>query len=215
MRTLALALALAAPFAPGLARAQAVTVYGGGAIEYLAEPGGADGGDSLTIEGYVEGEVSGFYLGAWGQVNKVSDANEIDLYFGYRRTLDSGFDYDLNYTRYIYPNDGGDCCGEIGLTLGQTIGDQIYVSAEGYWDPEAELGSGYLNAEFYPADRITVGASWGVYNVDGAADEQEWELGVTYGLTDQTAIDLRYYDGSEYDGYFGLNLSFDTTLLGG
>jgi uncharacterized protein (TIGR02001 family) len=213
MRTLALA--LAASVAPGLATAQSVTVYGGGAIEYLAEPGGADGGDSLTIEGYVEGEVSGFYLGAWGQVNTVSDANEINLYFGYRRTLDSGFDYDLNYTRYIYPNDGGDCCGEIGLTLGQTIGDQIYVSAEGYWDPEAELGSGYLSAEFYPADRVTVGASWGVYNVDGAADEQEWELGVTYSLTDQTAVDLRYYDGSEYDSYIGLNLSFDTTLLGG
>lgn len=208
-------LVLAALAAPGAALAQGLTVYGGGAIEFLSEGGGADGGDNQSIEGYVEGEISGFYLGVWAQANSVRSANEVDLYFGYRNALDSGFDYDFFYYRYYYPNDGGDCCGEIGFTLGQTIGDSAYVWTEAYWDPQNELGSAYVGAEFYPADKIAIGGLWGVYNVDGAPDAQEWELGVTYDLTDRSAVDLRWYDGSEYDGYIGLNLSFDTTLFGG
>ncbi len=93
------------------------------------------------------------------------------------------------------------------------------MSAEGYWDPEAELGSAYLGAEVYPVDKVTIGANWGVYNVEDAADEQEWDIGVTYDLLQNdksgAAIDLRYYEGTEYDGYLGLFVNFDTTLFGG
>jgi hypothetical protein len=210
---------LAALALPSVAAAQDVVVYGGVALEYVTEPGGDDGGDGQTIEGYVEAELNGFYAGVWGQANSVSTSNEVNLYLGYRNTLDSGLYYDLNYYRYYYPNDGGDCCGEIGLTIGQSLGDYFYVSAEGYWDPETDLGSAYLGAEFYPVDKVTIGANWGVYNVEDASDEQEWDIGVTYDLLSNdrsgAAIDLRYYEGTEYDGYFGLFLNVDTTLFGG
>ncbi len=74
-----LALALAALAAPGTAAAQAVTVYGGVALEYVTEPGGDDGGDGQTVEAYVEGELNGFYAGVWGLVNSVSTSNEVNL----------------------------------------------------------------------------------------------------------------------------------------
>lgn len=200
---------------PVCVSAQSLGVDTGAAVEFLSKGGGADGGTNQAVEGYLEGEISGFYLGVWGQLNSQSISNEVDLYVGYRNELDSGFDYDLNYTRYYYPNDGGNCCGEIGLTLGQTIGDQFYVYAEGYWDPVAELGSAYIAGEFYPDDKITIDGSWGVYNVLDAENESEWEFGVTYALSDESAVDFRYYDGSDYAGYFGLTLSFDTSILGG
>lgn len=213
------ALVLAALALPSGAVAQDVVVNGGVALEFVTEPGGDDGGDGQTFEAYVEAELNGFYAGVWGLVNSVSTSNEVNLYLGFRQTLDSGFYYDVNYYRYIYPNDGGDCCGEIGVAIGQSLGDYVYVSAEGYWDPEVELGSAYLGAEVYPADKVTIGANWGVYNVDGASDEREWDIGLTYDLLSNdksgAAIDLRYYDGTEYDGYYGLFLNFDTTLFGG
>lgn len=217
MRALLMGLAVLAT--PGLAAAQAVTVYGGVAFEYVTEPGGDDGGEGQTVEAYVEGEFNGFYAGVWGLVSSVSTSDEVDLYVGYRQSLDSGLYYDLNYYRYFYPNAGGDCCGEIGLTIGHTVGDYLYLSVDAAWDPEAELGSGYLGAEIYAADNVTIGLNWGYYEVDGASDEEEWDFGVTYDLLENdlsgAAIDVRYYDGTEYDGYLGVFVNFDTTLLGG
>ena len=58
--------------------------------------------------------------------------------------------------------------------------------------------------------------NYGTYQVDGASNEQEWDLGATYYVGEETAMDLRYYDGSDYvDSYFGLSLTWDSTLLGG
>ena len=38
----------------------------------------------------------------------------------------------------------------------------------------------------------------------------------SYYIGEETAVDARWYDGSEYvDGYFGLSLTWDTTLMGG
>jgi uncharacterized protein (TIGR02001 family) len=212
---LAAALVAVGLAAAGSAGAQEWSLYAGTELEYLTEPGGADGGDSARLSGYVEAESNGFYLGVWGRVDSVSVANEIDLYLGYRQSLDSGFDYSLSYTRYIYPNDGGDCCGEIGVTVGQTLGDQFYVYSEAYYDPEAELGSVYAGAEFYATDAITLSGSFGLYNATANRDETEWDLGASYALGEETALDLRYYEGSEYDGYVGLSVTFDTTLFGG
>ena len=56
---------------------------------------------------------------------------------------------------------------------------------------------------------------FGLYEVDGAGSEREWDLGATYALGETTAVDFRYYDGSEYaDSHFGLALTWDASLLG-
>ncbi|MES2145860.1 MAG: hypothetical protein V4516_16265, partial [Pseudomonadota bacterium] len=110
-KTIALILAGTLPSA-----AQDVIVYGGGELEYLFAPGGSGSADTATLSAYVEAEVNGAYLGFSGEVANDSVANELTAYVGYRRDLDSGFSYDLSYSQYYYPNDGGACCGEILLS---------------------------------------------------------------------------------------------------
>lgn len=205
------ATALAAPSA-----AQDFTVYSGVALEHLVRPDG-DGFPSRTsIEGYVEGEVSGFYAGIWARRADNEDYDRLDLYLGYRRDLDSGFSYDLSYYRYGYPNDSASNYGEFILGVSQALGDQALVSLDLAYDPDSKLSNAYLGAEYYPADKWTISANVGTYEVDGAGSEQEWDFGATYNFTDEASLDVRYYDGTEYvSGYVGLFLAFDTTLFGG
>ena len=142
--------------------------------------------------------------------------DEVDLYLGYRAETAGGFSYDIGYSRYYYPNDGGDCCGEITLALGMPVGDKLSATLDLAYDPEAELGNAYVGAAFAVTDTVEISANYGVYEVDAAPSEQEWDLGATYYIGEETAVDARWYDGSEYvDGYFGLSLTWDTTLMGG
>jgi uncharacterized protein (TIGR02001 family) len=189
-----------------------LSVYAGAELEFT----NPDDGSTQELSGYVEAESNGFYGGIWAQIAKDDTANEIDLYLGYRSELASGFSYDLSYNRYYYPNDGGDCCGELILVLGQPISDAFSVSAELAVDPQSSLGSAYLGAEYAVNETLSVSANYGVYDIGpDASSQREWDLGVGYALGEETAVDLRYYDGSDYDSYFGLSLTWDTTLFGG
>ena len=214
MRTILGMTALA--FSAGLAAAQDVVVYGGAELEYLHEEFGPGTGTSSYLSGYVEVETRGFYAGLWAQVADDDLMDEVDLYLGYRAETAGGFSYDIGYSRYYYPNDGGDCCGEITLALGMPVGDKLSATLDLAYDPEAELGNAYVGAAFAVTDAVEISANYGVYEVDAAPSEQEWDLGATYYIGEETAVDARWYDGSEYvDGYFGLSLTWDTTLMGG
>jgi Bacterial protein of unknown function (Gcw_chp) len=200
----------------GLAAAQDVVVYGGAELEFYHEEFGPGTGTSSYLSAYAELEASGFYAGVWAQVADDDLLNEVDLYLGYRNETAAGLSYDIAYYRYYYPNDGGDCCGEITLALGMPVTDQLSASLDLAYDPEAELGNAYIGAAFAISDAVEVSANYGVYEVEAAPSEQEWDLGATYYIGEETAVDARYYDGSEYvDSYFGLSLTWDTTLLGG
>lgn len=213
MRIAATTLALVA-LGTGGAQAQELSVYGGVELEFTVDENGPGTGTASYLSGYFEVEQSGFYAGIWGQVADDRTLDEIDVYLGFRNELASGLSYDFGYTRYIYPNDGGDCCGEITASLGLPIGDQLSTSLDLAYDPEASLGNAYVGVAYQATDRFGISANYGVYEVDAAPSEQEWDFGVTYGLTDEAALDLRYYDGSEYLGsYVGLSLTFDTTLF--
>ena len=214
MRTILGMTALA--FSAGLAAAQDVVVYGGAELEFLHEEFGPGTGTSIYLSGYVEVETRGFYAGLWAQVADDDLMDEVDLYLGYRAETAGGFSYDIGYSRYYYPNDGGDCCGEITLALGMPVGDKLSATLDLAYDPEAELGNAYVGAAFAVTDAVEISANYGVYEVDAAPSEQEWDLGATYYIGEETAVDARWYDGSEYvDGYFGLSLTWDTTLMGG
>lgn len=209
--TLAAAALMAGPVV-----AQDLIVYGGAELEFTRDEDGPGTGTTTDLNGYVEAELSGFYAGIWALTTNDDLAQEFDLYLGYRNETAGGLSYDVNYTRYFYPNDGGNCCGELGLSLGMSVSDQLSVSADMYYDPDAEIGSAYVGAAFAATDAIEVSVNYGTYQVDGASNEQEWDLGATYYVGEETAVDLRYYDGSEYLGsYFGLSLTWDTTILGG
>jgi len=214
MRTILGMTALA--FSAGLAAAQDVVVYGGAELEFLHEEFGPGTGTSSYLSGYVEVETRGFYAGLWAQVADDDLMDEVDLYLGYRAETAGGFSYDIGYSRYYYPNDGGDCCGEITLALGMPVGDKLSATLDLAYDPDAKLGNAYVGAAFAVTDTVEISANYGVYEVDAAPSEQEWDLGATYYIGEETAVDARWYDGSEYvDGYFGLSLTWDTTLMGG
>lgn len=211
-----LATLAAAALVTGPAAAQDLIVYGGAELEFTFDEGGPGTGTTTDLSGYVEVETNGFYAGIWALTTNDDLAQEFDLYLGYRNEHASGLSYDVNYTRYFYPNDGGNCCGDLGLSLGMPLGDQLSVSTDLYYDPDAEIGSAYVGAAFAATDSLEVSANYGTYQIDGASNEQEWDLGATYYVGEETAVDMRYYDGSEYvDSYFGLSLTWDSTLLGG
>ena len=202
----------AAPLAP--AAAQDFFVYGGAELQFLMEPDGAGSDNASTLNAYIEVEQSGFYAGLFGEIANDTTANEVDLYLGYRAETTGGISFDIGYSRYIYPNDGGDCCGEITFSLGAPLGDKFGASLDLAYDPEASLGNAYLGLEFHASDAITLSANYGTYQVEDAGSEQEWDVGVVYALSDEAAVDLRYYDGSEYvDSYIGLSVTFDTTIF--
>lgn len=203
---------VAAPMAP--AAAQDFFVYGGAELEFLFEPDGAGSENANTLNAYIELEKSGFYAGLFGEIANDPNANEVDVYLGYRAEMAGGISYDIGYSRYIYPSDGGDCCGEITLSLGAPLGDKFAASFDLAHDPEASLSNAYVGLEFYATDAITLSANYGTYQVADAGSEQEWDIGVGYALTEETAVDLRYYDGTEYvESYVGLSLSWDTTIF--
>ena len=203
---------LAALAMPLVASAQAVSVYGGAALVYSPNYSGPGTDDQLELQPYIEAELNGFYGGIWLSFAKQEVYDEVDLYIGYRNQTARGLSYDVNYTRYIYPNAGQDCCGEFGLTLGTAASDNLALYIDAFYDPEASNAAVDIGGEYLVTDNIGISAEIGSIKNGGA---QEWEFGSTYYINDTTSADLHYYDGSEYKGYVSLSLSFDTTLFGG
>jgi hypothetical protein len=202
--------------ATGSAGAQDLLVYGGAELEFLFEEEGPGTGTNTYLSGYVEVEASGIYGGLLGKVASDDILDEINLYFGYRNETAGGLAYTVYYTRYYYPNDGGDCCGEFAIEVDAPLGAALTGSADVYFVPETDLASAYVGAAWALSDQIEISATYGSYEVEGAGSEQEWDIGASYFLGEETAVDLRWYDGSEYvDGYLGLSLTWDTTIAGG
>jgi hypothetical protein len=100
------------------------------------------------------------------------------------------------------------------LALGVPLGDKFNATFDAAYDPEASLGNAYVGLEYYATDALTLSANYGTYEVDGAGSEEEWDVGVGYAVTEEAAVDLRYYDGTEYvDSYVGLSITWDTTIF--
>lgn len=202
---------LAAVIATNGAAAQDIIVLGGGKAELRFPSEGAQQEVSL----FAEVARAGFYGGVLGLVAKDQAATHFELSLGYRHETEAGFTYDLSYTRVFYPNDGGKCCGEISVAFGQLIRERVTLSSEFTYDPDASLGGIEIGAQVDAADNLTVSVNYALAQQSDGPFEKSWDLGVGYALNDETTLDLRYYDGPDVAGYFGIALSFEATLLGG
>ena len=192
------------------AAGQDLKLLGGGALVF-----GFEGGDTeQELSGYLEAERFGFYGGALGLVSTDIDQKRVDLYGGYRAETATGFSYDLSYTRSYYPNDGGNCCGEIALALGQTVGEALNLSGELTYQPEASLAGIEVGAEYFVTERLAISANLGTFEQDTGSSATEWDVGVKYGLNEASDLNLRYYDQPDTDGRIELSLTFETSLLG-
>lgn len=206
IRSLTLAAVLGAATVSGAA-AQGLTVTGGAALQYNAYKDDP----KSDLNGYVEAEMNGVYGGIWAEISNQSDADEIDLYVGFRNSV-GALSYDASYTRYFYPNDGGNCCGEFGLSLDYAVNDMLTVGTALAYDPPNGTGSAYATFSVAPTDKLSVSGEYGFYD-EGYGNYKEWDFGVGYQLGEETSAELRYYKGEEYDGYLRLQLSWDTTIL--
>lgn len=212
MRLALVSTVVLASFAAAPAFADGFTLAGGAALSF-APQGDASTRSDLNL--YLEGGYANFYLGVSADVYNDRAVNEVDVSLGYRNTTAGGLSYDLSYTRYTYPNDGGDCCGDVYLSLSMPVTDALTATAKANYYPEDKLSDAHLSLDYALNDKVTLTGSVGVVQNDGALDTREWELAVGYALGDETAVKLHYYDGSDYQGYLGLDLTWDTTLLGG
>ncbi len=190
--------------APGLA------VFVGGEVELTFPSDGA----TREISVYAEAERNGIYGGVTALAADDRASDEISLYAGYRAETEAGLSYDLSYVRYFYPNDGGDCCGEFVLALEQPLNEVFALSGELTADPETSFNSVTVGGSYGLSGEIALSANFGLVHDEPGRHAREWDLGMTYALSDKAALDLRYYDGSDFEGYLGLALTFDTTLLG-
>lgn len=212
MRVTLLSTFLIFGLAASSAVAQALSVTGGARLGFTNE---ASSGVTSNAYGYVKGSIANFYLGASADIYNDSALNEVDLYAGYTNSLANGLSYDVSYTRYIYPNGGGDCCGGVGLSLSLPLGAAVTGTADANYYPEDHTTDTHLTLDYVLNDKTTLTGRVGRVGNVGAADTKEWELAASYALGQQTAVKVHYYDGSDYKGYFGLDLTWDTALLGG
>ena len=190
-------------------------VTGGVTLEFSNGEYGRGTGPSRSTEAYVEAGINGFFVGIDGLLTDEKTDNEVDFSLGYRHDLASGLSYELGYTRYTYPRDGGGCCGEVTAGLSWPLGDKLAVDLDLAYDPVARIGNVYVAGEYFASDKWTLSANYGLYKVRDADTEREWDFGAGYSVTDQTALDLRWYDSTAYDGYLAVAVSFDTMLFGG
>jgi len=200
MKHVSFALILAAVPA-GAALAQDVFVNSGGAIEYERNPDGPDTEDTRDINSYFEVESSGFFAGLWSELARDPADNKSDVYIGYRSETAGGLSYYVDATRRTYFNDPGDYT-VFDAGIGYSITDKLSGSLD---------LSHYINPDL--TDGLSLSVSYGTYGVADAEDQQEWDFGATYALGAETAVDVRYYDGTEYvDSYIGVSLTWDTSF---
>ena len=197
----------------GAGMAQELYVYGGLSLEYERDPDGAGSEDTRDVNGYIEVERSGFFAGVWAEKARDKSNDKADVYVGYRSETAGGISYYTDLTRRTYFNDTGDYTvfdAGVGFPIAGSLSGSLDYSH--YFSPH--LNDLYAGLSLAATDKITVSANYGSYGVQGASDEQEWDFGVGYALGEETAVDLRYYNGTEYtDGYVGFSLTWDTTIF--
>ena len=211
MRLVLLSLALAAALPAAPAAAQGLSVYAGAGLFFKNS---SDRGTRNDFNAYIEGEIAHVYGGISGDIYNNANSDVLDFYLGYRNATASGTSYDISYDRSIYPNDGGDCCGDVALSVGVPMGDKFTTTFDANYYPEDKLSDAHLKLEYALNDKVTLSGRIGGVQNAGASDTKEFELAAAYQLGDETAVKLHYYDGNTYDGYFRLDLTWDTTLKG-
>lgn len=213
MRKFLASSALAAVLAaPTFAAAQELTFSGGVTLasRYVAD--GIEQTTGAAIQPWIEGEINGFYFGAWMSNTAksiVGSSSEIDLYFGYRGEVGM-FSYDIGYARYLYQNPKFDCCGDVILALGVAPTDQLSFGAKIKHNPSTasnptKATNLSLSADYAFNDKFSMGAVYGKVTKGGM---KYWSVGGSYAITDNVGIGLTYHDTSVSKGLAVLTLDY-------
>jgi uncharacterized protein (TIGR02001 family) len=162
------------------------------ASDYVSNGQSMTGGRP-TIQPLFEVDWQGFYAGTVVSFVRLNDDRaEFDLYLGYRKALRNGMFLDTGYRRFVL-NDSLDCCGEFKLRLlSPLVAD---LAGEVYFGYNPNLDSSNLRGRLLWTINQDLTAS-AAYGETSANQNEYWDAGVTYALTDKLSLDLRY-QGSE------------------
>jgi uncharacterized protein (TIGR02001 family) len=203
-----LAAALLAAQAVAVQAQQSLTAGVALATDYLFDSVSQAHGTPV-IQGYLEYEVRGFYVGLWGsRVDMPPDRLEYNIYAGYRGEA-GGLSYDIGYWRYLY-DATGNCCGEAILNLGAPVSDQVELGLTVGYDFAASDWRSIVTVSYGVTEMMSVSAALG-YN--GAGAYTHWNAGVSLAMTDTVGLDLRYYDGNGIGATVAAMLTADFTIF--
>jgi uncharacterized protein (TIGR02001 family) len=176
--------------------------YNLGVVSDYVFRGASQTDGSAAVQGGVDLSLSKFYVGTWASnvdFGEGTDA-EIDLYAGYLTEV-AGYALDLGVGSYFYvgaPN-GSDyqyqefkavVSREVGAA---TLGAAVYHSFD-YFGADKAATYVEANAAWTLSNTWTVSGAVGYQAFDVSADYTTWNLGASYTLTDNLALDLRYHD---------------------
>lgn len=202
--SLALLMALSVP---GAAAAEGLSFSAGATLATRYVSNGLRQSDGAVFQPWIEGEVNGFYFGAWGSnVSRklLGQSSEIDLYVGYRGEA-GALSYDVSYAHYFYRGPREDCCGEVIVELGYAPLDSFDLGVKVSYDPDAKVTNARLNGGYAFNDKISVAAEIGKINKGG---HRYWSVGGAYALTDAVGLSLTYHDSSIDKGTAVLALDY-------
>lgn len=137
--------------------------------------------DSAALQGGIDLDYMGFYLGTWGSNVEFGDGKnslEADLYGGYAGEFE-GIGYDIGYIQYMYPN----------------MSDE-YNFAEVYFGVSKDWEKFSLSAKY----------SAGV-KTDTVDPEDFWEVGASTQLPYDVALLGNYGDYDNIGKYYSIGLS--------
>lgn len=151
------------------------------------------------------------YAGVWASnVDFGTDdpSVEVDLYAGVKPTVgDTALDLGVVY--YGYVDDKGATPGsysyfELKAAASRPVGPAT-VGLAAYYSPEFPFKTGKalyyeVNGSLPVNDKLSVSAALGHQEIDSAGDYATWNIGGTYAISDNLAVDLRYHDTDEH-GY--------------
>ncbi|MEZ5716096.1 MAG: TorF family putative porin [Paracoccaceae bacterium] len=193
------------------ASADGVNVYAGATLtSNYVYTGITQTNDKPTIQGYIEAEYGGFYLGVWASgVRFAPDKAEIDPYLGYRGEVGK-LSYDLTYTRTTYDSTGF-WSDAVALKLGVAVSDAVTLSVRDSYDFTNDWNQISLSGDFALTDKFSLSLLGG--HDDGLGGT--WgEVGVSYALNDTVSIGASVQKNEFASAIFAATISFDTQLLG-
>lgn len=196
--------------------AQQLSVSAGVTLVTEYEANGVRQSDGPAVQGYVQGDLNGFYAGLWvSNVDPViidGDEIEFDLYLGYANQIGS-FSYDVSYFRYYYDNSGF-CCGDLVLTGEAAVSDAVSVGLRLSSDPDAfSVVNSRLFGSVAVTETVSLDARYGT--ISGANGHEYWSIGASHAVSDMGSVFASYHETSlagPNDNLFLLGLSLDFSL---
>jgi uncharacterized protein (TIGR02001 family) len=160
-----------------------------------------------TIQPLFELDWRGFYAGTVvSYVRQGTNRAEFDFYVGYRKQLKNGMFIDTGYRRFVL-NDTLDCCGEYKLRLLSPLAGDLAGEVYFGYNPQLDSFNRRGRILWSVTDDLTASAAYGATS---ANQNEFWDAGVTYALTNKLSLDLRYQGAESGDIGFVFKLSWAT-----